>query len=313
MRRYRYIQLDVFTHVMFGGNQLAVFPHATGLNEREMQALAREINFSETTFVLPGSDPRAIRRVRIFTPAAELPMAGHPVVGTTFALAHEGIIRAGEVSPVYLQLGVGTLPVDVLFEEHQLSFVWMHQPVPVFRRWEGDRNLLAATVGLAADDLALDLPVELASAGVPFLFVPLRTRAAVSHARPGNDLTRILGHSEEHAGIYLFALEGVAGSRLNAYARMFAPDLGVTEDAATGSAAGPLGAYLVAQHQLECDERGEARVHVVQGVEMGRPSRIEVAVSCPSGDIEDVRVGGEAVVVSEGEFQLPDQPESGAE
>ena len=115
MRRYRFIQLDVFTHTPFGGNQLAVFPEADGLSDAAMQAIAREMNFSETTFVLPASDAKALRRVRIFTPSTELPMAGHPTVGTTFALAREGVIRASDPSPIYLQLGIGTLPLDLLY------------------------------------------------------------------------------------------------------------------------------------------------------------------------------------------------------
>ncbi|HEX8033361.1 MAG TPA: PhzF family phenazine biosynthesis isomerase, partial [Ktedonobacterales bacterium] len=128
MRRYRFVQLDVFTDRAFGGNQLAVFLEAAGLSDTEMRAITREMNYSETTFVLPPSDPKALRRVRIFTPTAELPLAGHPTVGTTFALAYEGAIHAYDEQPIYLELGVGTLPIDLLFEEDHLSFVWMHQP-----------------------------------------------------------------------------------------------------------------------------------------------------------------------------------------
>src|SRR5262249_45383506 len=148
MQRYRFIQLDVFTATPFGGNQLAVFPEASGLLDVQMQAIAREMNYAESTFVLPATDPKALRRVRIFTPATELPIAGHPVVGTTFALAHEGSVREGDESPIFLELGVGTLPVEVLFEGQRLSFVWMHQPIPSYASWQGDAAQLVAALNL---------------------------------------------------------------------------------------------------------------------------------------------------------------------
>jgi trans-2,3-dihydro-3-hydroxyanthranilate isomerase len=317
-----FIQLDVFTATPFGGNQLAVFPHADDLTDAEMQAIAREMNYSESTFVLPASDTNAVCRVRIFTPQMELPFAGHPVVGTTFALARAG--RLHELgSPIFLQLGVGTLPVDILYEERRPSFVWMHQPIPSFTPWSGEPTTLAAALGLAATDLATDLPIERGSAGVPFVYVPLGSVEALARARPGADLSQAFGalgaHDtgpfSGHPAVYLFSREGWSdGADLRT--RMFAPELGVVEDAATGSAAGPLGAYLVRHGVVAADEAGEARIRIAQGVEMGRPSRIEVAVSLAdgvaasagSGDakhIREVRVGGEAVIVAEGELYLP--------
>lgn len=306
MRRYRFLQLDVFTDRPFGGNQLAVFLEADGLTDEEMQAIATEMNFSETTFVLPASEARALRRVRIFTPAAELPFAGHPVVGTTFALAYTNVIHAGDTSPVYLQLKVGTLPVDVLFDEQTLSFVWMHQPVPEFTPYQGEWAALAAAVGLTEADIAHDLPIEHGSAGMPYLYVPLRSLEALGRARPGADLSALLSVPAQHIGIYLFTLatgNGAVGAR----SRMFAPDFGVTEDAATGSAAGPFGVYLLRHGRLMPDTDGEARLRVEQGVEMKRPSRIEVAIEGSSDAVRDVRVGGEAVVVAEAEMILPDR------
>src|SRR5271166_3656387 len=124
MRHFRFVQYDVFTDVPFGGNQLAVLLDADGLSDDEMQKIAREMNYSETTFVLPPTDVKALRKVRIFTTETELPFAGHPTVGTTFALAHDKAVRSGDVSPIYLQLGVGPVPIDLLFEGEQLSFVW---------------------------------------------------------------------------------------------------------------------------------------------------------------------------------------------
>lgn len=306
MRRYRYLQLDVFTNRPFGGNQLAVFLDAGGLTDEEMQSIAAEMNFSETTFVLPASEPRALRRVRIFTPSAELPFAGHPVVGTTFALAYTNVIRAGDTSPVALELNVGTLPVDVLFDEQRLSFVWMHQPVPAFTSWLGERAKLAAAVGLTEADIAESLPIEHGSAGMPYLYVPLCSLDALGRARPGADLPALLGVPEPHIGIYLFTLETGTGG-VGARSRMFAPDMGITEDAATGSAAGPFGVYLLRHGKLSPDAHGEARLRVEQGVEMKRPSRIEVAIEGSGDAVRDVRVGGEAVVVAEAELILPDR------
>jgi len=304
MRRYRFIQLDVFTHTPFGGNQLAVFPEAVGLGDAEMQAIAREMNFSETTFVLPASDAQALRRVRIFTPATELPMAGHPTVGTTFALAREGVIHASDPSPIYLQLGIGTLPIDLLFEGDTLSFVWMHQLAPVFQPWQGDRARLAAALSLTVADLDETLPIEHGSAGVSFVYIPLRSLAALGRARPGADLTAALAAPSGNIGAYLFTLGALPGG-VDARARMFAPEAGVAEDPATGSAAGPFGVYLVRHGRAVPDATGEARIRLDQGVEMKRPSAITIAVQRDGETVRDVRVGGEAVVVAEGELFVP--------
>jgi trans-2,3-dihydro-3-hydroxyanthranilate isomerase len=306
MRRYRFLQLDVFTDRPFGGNQLAVFLEAEGLTDEEMQSIATEMNFSETTFVLPASEPRALRRVRIFTPAAEVPFAGHPVVGTTFALAYTNVIHANDTSPIYLELRAGMFPVDVLFDEQTLSFAWMHQPVPKFTPWQGERAKLAAAVGLSEADIAGDLLIEHGSAGMPFIYVPLRSLEALGRARPGDGLPELLAVPEPHIGIYLFTLD-TGMEEIGARTRMFAPTMGVTEDAATGSAAGPFGVYLLRHGRLTPNGDGGARLRVEQGVEMGRPSRIEVAIEGSGDAVRDVRVGGEAVVVAESELILPDR------
>lgn len=306
MRRYRFLQLDVFTDHPFGGNQLAVFVEPSGLTDAEMQAIAREMNFSETTFVLPGADTQALCRVRIFTPATELPFAGHPVIGTTFALAHEGGIRAADASPVRLQLGVGTLPIDLLFEGEALSFAWMHQLVPTFTPWQGDRAGLAAALGLTPPDLSTALPLEVGTAGVPFLYIPVASREVLGRARGGAALPDLLTSVDPHAGAYLFAVESETGGAVSARSRMFAPLMGIVEDAATGSAAGPFGAYLFRHGLAKPDADGDVHVRIEQGVEMGRPSRLAVKVSIIDEAVRDVRVGGEAVVVAEGALLLPD-------
>lgn len=320
-RRYRFLQLDVFTSTALGGNQLAVFPDGAGLTDTEMQAITQEMNFSETTFVLPASDPKALARVRIFTPATEVPLAGHPVVGTTFALAHEGRLRSDE-SPAYLELGVGTLPVDTLYDEQRLSFVWMHQPVPTFEAWQGDRARLAAALGVTPDDFAADLPIERGSAGVPFVYIPFGSLAAVQRVRPSADLLAALDDPSPHIGVYVFTLEGLAGGlsvqgravdmrsasagSVDVHGRMFGVGMGIAEDAATGAAAGPLGVYLLRHGRSTPDETGETYARLEQGIEMGRPSCLHIATTSQAGVVRDVRVGGEAVLVAEGELLLPE-------
>lgn len=306
MRRYRFLQLDVFTGRPFGGNQLAVFLDGQGLTDAEMQAIAREMNYSETTFVVPATDPKALRRVRIFTPGLELPFAGHPAVGTTVALQHAGVIHEDDGSPVHLQLGVGTLPLDLLYEGGRLCFVWMHQPAPTFAPWNGDRGALAGALGLALDDLASDLPVEVGSAGVPFLYVPLRSLEALGRAKGQPALAALAREVAENAGVYLFSLERLAQGNGEARSRMFAPLMGIAEDPATGAATGPFGVYLYRHGRIRADEGGEARLRILQGVEMGRTSRLDAAIEGPPEAVRDVRVGGEAVVVAVGELMLPD-------
>jgi len=304
MKGYRFLQLDVFTREAFSGNQLAVFPEAEGLSEAEMQAIAREMNFSETTFVLPATDARALRRVRIFTPAAELPFAGHPVIGTTFALAHDGVINPDSGSPTYLELRVGTLPIDLLFEEQRLAFAWMHQPVPTFEPWNGDRAHLTRALGLKLEDIDMSLPVERGSAGVPFLYVPLRDMAAVTRARPGADLADVVADASPHIGVYLFAREAMSEG-VNAHVRMFALGMGISEDPATGSAAGPFGVYLLRHGVISPDASHAADVRVEQGIEIKRPSELSISITGSKESISDVRVGGASVVVAEGELFVP--------
>lgn len=304
MRKIRYLQLDVFTSAPFGGNQLAVFLDATNITSEEMQAIAREMNFSESVFVTPAADPQALARLRIFTPHIELPFAGHPVIGTTFALAEAGYIRPGTLSPITLEVGVGPLAIELLFAEKRLSFAWMRQPAPAFQAWSGDRAALMAALGLSQDDLRADLPIERASAGVPFVLIPIASEQALDRAQPDAALRAALNDNEPHTGAYLFVTPESGGDRPVA-ARMFAPGMGIAEDAATGSAAGPLGAYLT-RHGMAPVERGEARLTIAQGVRMGRPSRLEVAITQAGNAISRVRVGGEAVVVAQGEFLLPD-------
>ncbi|HEU0026069.1 MAG TPA: PhzF family phenazine biosynthesis protein [Ktedonobacterales bacterium] len=307
MRRIPYTQLDVFTTTPFGGNQLAVFFDADALFESEMQSIAREMNFSESTFVLPPSDPaRALCRVRIFTPGGELPFAGHPTIGTTVALVHAGRLTA-ENGPTTLELGVGPLTVEPVFTHGELSFVWMTQPAPTFTLWDGDRAALLAALGLDEAALRDDLPIERGSAGVPFIYVPLRDREVLRKAAPGAGLHAALPGEDPHTGVYLFVAPEIRDGSAPVYARMFAPGMGIVEDAATGAAAGPMGVYLARHGALALGTNGRGGATVVQGVEMGRYSEIAVEFQFDGGAVTSVRVAGAAVVVARGEFILPDR------
>ena len=244
-----YLHYDVFTTQPFEGNQLAVFPDARGMSAERMQTLAREMNFSESTFLLPAETPGTDIRMRIFTPGGELPMAGHPTIGSTFALADTGVIRPGQERFVF-GLGVGPTPVDLTWRGQRLEFVWMDQQTPVFRDPASPDVDILRAIGLDDASRAGGLPIQEISCGVPFIFVPLASRAAVDAAEPDLAGLRALrsAFDDGHKAVFLFAVEPPLGE-VTVYSRMFAPGLGVPEDAATGGASGPLGCYLVA-HEL---------------------------------------------------------------
>jgi len=298
-RSYRYIHLDVFTDRVFGGNQLAVFLDARGLSGETMQAIAKEMNYSETTFVLPPERSDTDARVRIFTPAEELPVAGHPTVGTTFALARAGIVGPDRDRLIF-GLGIGPTPVSLVWRNGELSFVWMTQIAPTFGPPIADPSGAAAALCLPAAAVSgTGLPVQTVSCGVPFLFVPLATRRAVDNAALSatayDEFRRAAGVDE--LPIFLFSTES-AHDKATVYSRMFAPGFGIAEDPATGSASGPLGCYLV-RHKVVPPERAGSMLSL-QGVKMGRPSHVHIAIGVQAGEIDSVRVGGESVVAGEG-------------
>lgn len=296
-----FLQYDVFTNEPLTGNQLAVFLDGRGVPAARMQALAREMNFSESTFILPPEAAGTDVRVRIFTPAGELPMAGHPTIGSAFALAHAGVIRPG-TSRVVFGLGIGPTPVDLEWEDSRLRFAWMTQLNAAFDPPVEDRAGAAAAIGLTLDDVAPGLPVQQVSCGVPYMLVPLCNQAAVDRAEfnPGAFRTFIASSAmTPDACFFLFAVSP-PGSTETAYSRMFAPGFGITEDPATGSASGPLGCYLL-RHDLVTRDAAR-RIVSRQGVAMGRPSRIHISIGTTDGNITEVKVGGEAVLVATGEM-----------
>lgn len=300
----KYLHYDVFTDRRFEGNQLAVFPAASGVPPALMQTLAKEMNFSESTFILPAEAPGTDARMRIFTPGAELPMAGHPTIGSTFALADLGVIAAGRDSWVF-GLGVGPTKVELTWAGDRLSFAWMDQRPPDYREPASPRADIIRAVGVDPSAVqATGLPIEEISCGVNFTFVPVSTRAAVDAATPDLSLMRRLRSAfpGDHSAVFIFSTEAVDPG-VTAYSRMFAPGLGVAEDPATGGASGPLASYLV-KHKLV----GRDQLHdmvSLQGVAMGRPSRIHMRITQDvGGAITRVQVGGQAVRVASGELAL---------
>jgi trans-2,3-dihydro-3-hydroxyanthranilate isomerase len=299
-RQVRFIQADVFTDRPFAGNPLAIVPDGSGLTTDEMQAIAREMNLSETTFVLPADDPAAAFRLRIFTPTSELPLAGHPVVGACFILAQRGRVKLNEgTNRIFQECGAGVLPVDIHVHEGNVARVYMTQAKPQFLKSTANRALLAAAVGLDEDRLLPDgLPAQVVSTGVPQLLVPAQGLKDLEEIEVDQAALRTVFETLETQCFMIFTRQTVQANS-TVHARMFAPTLGVPEDPATGSASGALGAYLVRHGVLEA----HATTHLIveQGYEMGRPSTIYVEVDQGlDGGPGEVRVGGQAVEVAEG-------------
>jgi trans-2,3-dihydro-3-hydroxyanthranilate isomerase len=308
MKKLRYHLVDVFTDRQFGGNPLAVFTDGRGLSTETMQSIAKEMNLSETTFVLPAEDDANNFRVRIFTPGTELPMAGHPTVGTTHVLARERMIETSGrenvegTTTIRLEEVVGTIPVEIIWKDGAADFIEMSQPPPTFGAKIEDAPAIAEMLSLDPSQIDRRFPVQVVSCGVPFLFVPLASLDAARRARPRLDLLdKVLqGFPPE---VFVFTTETeFDGSGV--HSRMFAPGLGITEDPATGGASGPLGCYLV-RHNVVAS-RTELDITSEQGIEMGRPSFIRIRVQHDGEKITRVRVGGRCRYVGGGHLELED-------
>ncbi len=291
---HRFHTLDVFTTHRFEGNPLAVITDGDGLSNDTMQDIAREMNLAETVFVQKPTDDRALARLRIFTTKQELKLAGHPVVGTWFLLAELGVVPAQEGGVhIMQQTGAGILPVEIHFKDGRPRRVTMTQTPAAFRPAKINKKQLASALGISSSDFHAHLQPEYVSTGVYNLIVPLRNRAALGRIQMNlNELRRLEGKNGTMA--YCFALNDAN----KAFARGMLP-WELYEDAATGSAAGSLGAYLVQHGKLS---PGQA-FSILQGVEMGRPSHIEVEVS-QTGKKLVPRVSGAAVRVFEGTIRV---------
>lgn len=303
MSEFRFLTYDVFTDRIFGGNQLAVFPDASGIPEEHLLSITREFNYSETTFVFPPDNPANTRRVRIFTPGGEVPFAGHPTVGTAHVLAAIGeIALAGVTTPIVFEELIGPVPVSIRAQDGLPVFAQLSvAKLPEVGPPPPDRAALARVLNLELEDLLDDAwaPQSL-SCGLPFLFVPLRDRDAVARSRIRHDAWEATLEHTAAPEVFVFALDGEHhGSDIRA--RMFAPGLNVPEDPATGSASAALAGYLAAR-----DPRrdGTLRWVVEQGFEMGRPSILEVEADVVAGAVTAVRVGGASVLVCEGSMEI---------
>jgi len=298
----KFYQADVFTSLPFGGNPVAVIPDADGLNDDQLQQVAREMNLSETVFVFPPTDKAAVVRLRIFTPTQEIPFAGHPVLGTFFILAELGIIPAKEpVTRIMQECNIGLFPVELHTEDGRVDRVVMTQPKPEFLgpvEETEDLYKVASALGLSKHVIAdTKWPIEVVSTGLPVMIVPVRTLTAVRSIRPDRsaimDVCRRFGAN----GVMVFTTVTVEPSA-TVHTRMFAPSIGILEDPATGSASGALGAYLVQNGVVEVLPSTD--IIAEQGYEIDRPSRIFVQVESDDDVIQTVKVGGQCVTVVEG-------------
>ncbi len=289
----RYVIADVFTDRAFGGNPLAVFLDAEGLSGVQMQALTRELNLSESSFVTPGSAPGRWR-VRIFTPGRELPFAGHPTIGTAVVLAASG--RAAGLAELVLEEGVGPVRVEIGPEAGQATL--FRDGAPDVRACDAAPAYVAAALGLGAADLAG--PAWEAAYGPEILFVPLADPAALAGVALRGDCWAALAGVMAHA-VYVYGQTGHGDGTVALRARMFAPGMGVVEDPATGAAAAALAGSFP-----DAPADGVLRLEIAQGVEMGRPSLIRASVTRAGGRTTGISVGGGAVIVGEGRFtRLP--------
>ena len=302
MGELRFVQVDVFTERVFGGNPLAVVFGAEGLEGEVMQAVAREMNCSETTFLLPPTRSDCAARVRIFTPAREIPFAGHPTIGTAWVLATEGLLPPG-TSRFNLEEGIGPVEVTLEGDPASPSFLWMRHGEARFGPELGDRAGFARALGLETGDLLTGQPVRTGSTGNAFLYIPLRDREAVDRARL--DVSALLAAQGEGPNLGVFVFTPDPDPRAGrVYSRMFAPHTsGIPEDPATGSASGPLGAYLV-ERGLVAPADSVAIVSE-QGTRMGRPSFVHIRVGMRGGRIGEILVGGRVVPMIEGRLSIP--------
>lgn len=321
----RYHTLDVFTDRIFGGNPLAVFPDAAGIDDGTMQRVARELNLSESVFLTPPRTPEGTRRVRIFTPVTEVPFAGHPTVGTAYFLAASGAVEIGEEGgTVVLEEGVGPVEVAVEVEGGLPSATRLtaagepeHRPLPWSTDGDtaGGRARLAEMVSLPEEAIGFGgravagcegaFEPEVVSAGLPFVVIPVRDLAGIRRARLDTAVWERLTREAWSRMIYLVCPEAEAEG-VDQHVRMFAPGAGVPEDPATGSAAAALGAWL-GRRSARRDAR--LRWRVEQGLEIGRPSLLEVDVEVSDGSVRSIRVGGRSVLVGRGVLRIPAESE----
>jgi trans-2,3-dihydro-3-hydroxyanthranilate isomerase len=305
---YKFFTCDVFTDKLHGGNPLAVLPDATGLSDEQMVGITREFNYSETTFVFPPKDPSHTRRVRIFTPGRELMFAGHPTVGTAHVLAVAGLIPiTGEDTRIVFEEGVGPVPVLIRSKNGTPYFSQLTAAkLPEVGDPPPSSKTLSEILSLEPNDILADdlMEPEAVSCGTPFLFIPVRTPETLSRIKVNVGKWEESLQSYWAPEMFVFSTEKWPGIFEGGHirARMFAPGIGVTEDPATGSACAALAGFLGFRSE---QRTGTLKWSVDQGVEMGRPSRLELEVDIDRGQVKAIRVGGSTVLVSSGLLHLP--------
>ena len=296
LMKYQFYQVDVFTGTPLGGNPLAVFVDADGLDRERMQKIAREMNLSETTFVVPPSECETDFEIRIFTPAKELPFAGHPVIGTAHILREIGKV-SGDQKLIHLKLRIGTIPVYVEEGGH----LFMEHPQSKFLHVVESVDLVAESLGLPSSAIDPRWPCQIVSTGVPALFVPIRTLVSIQQIKINSEKLEKIFKALGTDMVYVFTTETL-DSNSTLHSRLFAPFIGVPEDPATGSASGAVGAYLAKYSVVENDILGSIKIE--QGHEMKRPASIYVQVKQEGTIIKSIRVGGESVTIIQGQLKI---------
>lgn len=289
----KYQVWDVFTNKKFSGNPLAIVTDASKLSDVQMQKIAQEFNLSETSFILAPEN--ADFRARYFTPAREVPMAGHPTIGTVYSLWDSGKIDSAEVG---LELNAGIFPIKLDYQNNSLKRVWMNQGIPKIISECPDKLTVAKALGLKNEDIVTELPIQVISAGLEFLFVPIKSLASLAKISLNLDLLPDI-LPPNHRAVFAFTLDAPES---DLRARMLGEALGVIEDPATGSAHGPLGFYMANNNLLDF-KNNVASFISHQGVEMGRASQIELKVSKQTAGFQ-VSIAGQAVKVAEGKLFL---------
>ena len=310
MPDYSFLQLDVFTDRAFCGNPLAVFPEAEGISDEVMAKIAREMNLSETVFVLKSNSDQVLRRLRIFTPAREIPFAGHPIVGTWAALARENVVPLPQGGNgwqrIFHEVGIGVLPVDIEFKNGQPVQVVMTQgKFEVLAEIDDadEQTEVARSLGLAREALDKNLPIQVITTGLSCLAVPIRSLADLRDIRVNTELLTEIYTRHGGTGCHAFTRETIDGGAARAHARFFAPADNIPEDPATGSACGALGGYLIHHGALGLEpEHGGYKFVIEQGDFINRPSRINLDVKGEAGHVAEVKVGGSAILVARGEM-----------
>ncbi|EGA90629.1 PhzF family phenazine biosynthesis protein [Planococcus donghaensis MPA1U2] len=306
MKTLKYTLVDVFTTQSFGGNQLAVFHDGSNLTTKTMQQIANELNLSETAFICSPKKPQNQINLRIFTPQVELPIAGHPTIGTAFVMAYLKMLPTQDgINEWIFEEEHGDISVTVSLNKEKITKVEMIQPIPVFGEILTRQALVADLLSLPKGELDPRLPIQTVSSGLPFLFVPLRSIAAMREINFRTDVwERHFSRNPDRQHIFAFTTE-TEYEDSTVHCRMFAPAMGISEDPATGAASGPLGAFLVEHGAIDEKADGNYVIRSEQGFEMGRPSFIDIMINKNNQQFEEVKIGGTAIVVGQGELYVP--------